>query len=876
MPGIWSKFFNVYPREKPWVIRLGLLFFGLFLAVALLRNFSDTAFIKRYGVQEMPLMLLINGALTFLCLGWLDRLARRLGDARLLAWFLICYAVAAVILFVLIRQATTISVYAILFQLQYLQDSVLLVYLWNLASNLYDARQGRRLFPLFTGAQLGGTILGNFLTHPLQTLWSPDAILPVFAVIWTILGLCLFRWAAKASRAGVALAADAPRPSWKDLAGLAKEFPFVRYLLVMGFLPNALLPIFTYQFSVISNQAFTSEAQLISFLGIFRGLTAVGITFLLLFANRIYGRLGLAMASLLQPLSFVLVFAGLGLFFSLYMAAAGQLAIRLVQQAIAGPVGKVLFNLVPGHLVSWCRVFVRGTVVKAGVLAGSGLMLVLADLPARWLSVVGLIIAVYWLREAWLFRYRFASGLRQTVERDQPDYNQLQPAALIMQADEYLNLASGPEGAAAVQEEPPPTPAEALIQLDDPEPEARARAALVLARYPEVRAVHRLVILLHEQESVRRAAMEALVAAGPSAAPYLHAVLVTSPPRVQRSILDVLRRAGLGAFDLLPFVGGLALNAFDQLAALVFLGRGAKTPGLELLARHLEEAHQETLALIFQTLWVNHSDMRLVYSSLRSTQASAAVELLESVLSPEISRYLVPIIDALPVAEKVARGRRLLPVQRFSDLAELLSHLSQKPSPLTRLLAAYAMGDQPQPAYLPAAAALLFDESREVRLVATYAVQRCTGRPSSQPELIALMEQLRLLPIFSNLSLGELQAIAQVGQRQAFAPGQVLFSAQQTAPNFQIVLAGTAGLWSRWGLADQVRVAQLGTGDILGAVAVFMAEPSPLTGVAESSGEVLAIQASHLEEIMMVYPQLAINLCRYLASRARQAGAVQT
>ncbi len=163
MRAFWQRALDVYPAERRLLARFALLFFGLFLAVALWRNYVDGAFIKRYGVQEMPLMLLVNGLLTFAVLGGLARLGRRREESRLLAGFVLAYALATLGLYLLVGRGVA-AAYAILFQMLYLQDSVLLVYLWNLASDRFDPRQGRRLFPLCTAAQVAGTTLGNFLT----------------------------------------------------------------------------------------------------------------------------------------------------------------------------------------------------------------------------------------------------------------------------------------------------------------------------------------------------------------------------------------------------------------------------------------------------------------------------------------------------------------------------------------------------------------------------------------------------------------------------------------------------------------------------------------------------------------------------------------
>ena len=58
-----------------------------------------------------------------------------------------------------------------------------------------------------------------------------------------------------------------------------------------------LLPIFSYQFSVIANNSFASEQALITFLSVFRGSTTLVTFVILFFVGRLYSRMGLPNAS---------------------------------------------------------------------------------------------------------------------------------------------------------------------------------------------------------------------------------------------------------------------------------------------------------------------------------------------------------------------------------------------------------------------------------------------------------------------------------------------------------------------------------------------------------------------------------------------------
>ena len=185
-----ERYFHVYAHEQRQFFWMLSLFFVIFLVNAVFRNYVDAAFLKRYGAQSIPLMLTINAVLTFVLFAVTDRLGKRFMEHHLLAGLLGLYAVSVTVLFVVIAKTDSKIVYPILYQLLYLLDSILLVFLWNIAGDVFDTRQGKRIFPMITAGQVLGTTLGSFATQPLASLVGQDSTLLVFAGV--CLGTCVF------------------------------------------------------------------------------------------------------------------------------------------------------------------------------------------------------------------------------------------------------------------------------------------------------------------------------------------------------------------------------------------------------------------------------------------------------------------------------------------------------------------------------------------------------------------------------------------------------------------------------------------------------------------------------------------------------------
>ena len=219
----------------------------------------------------------------------------------------------------------------------------------------------------------------------------------------------------------------APKYKINKIPSLIKRYPMLRYLVIIGFIPNILLPIFFYQFSVIANSSFGTEQGLMSFLGYFRGGMTAAVFIILFFVSSLYKKMGLMRVSLVYPINLVFIFGGLFFFFNIYIAAAGQFLIRLIQRAVSGPVAKVFFLMLPSDIAKWSQVFVRGIVVNAGMITGALLLEILKPvIDARTMALPAVGLALYMVIETVIYGRRFKSSLKQAVVGKNIDYDAIE------------------------------------------------------------------------------------------------------------------------------------------------------------------------------------------------------------------------------------------------------------------------------------------------------------------------------------------------------------------------------------------------------------------------------------------------------------------
>ncbi len=878
-----EKYLKIYAHESSRFLWITSIFFAIFLVTAVFRNYVDAAFLKRYGPQHIPLMLVINAGLTFVVFAIADRLGRRYNDHYLLSGFLVLYAVASGVLFLMVKADISIA-YPILYQLLYLLDAILLVYLWNIAGDLFDARQGKRIFPLVTAGQVLGTTLGSFGTKPFTAYFGENPSLLLFAVV--CLGTALFvgRTASglvgNTSPKGTTTKNAGRTVRLSEVPALMSQYPILRYLVITGLIPNILLPIFLYQFSVIANHSFASEQSLISFLSVFRGLTTLTTFVLLFFMGRLYSSMGLTNASLVHPLNFVLLFSSLIPFFNIYVAGYGQFSAILIQRAISGPVNKVLFNIVPGDLMVWSRTFIRGTVIKVGMLAGSLMMIFLKPVvSARLLAVPAAVFAVYWVVETLFFRKHYKRILKQVIVEKQIDFDQIDAVRAFDSGGAAMELAPvdvedrveerGPEETRKI---PAVAPDVALKLLDDENPITRAEAAQSFVVSKDIRAVRRLIRGLSDpDDEARKAAMDALVSYREAILPFLEVSLLEASPRAKQGILEVIRVSGLKDFEMMPFVGKELARAYGNLVSIRCLQRTEKSESMTMLSRHLEEINDEILSLIFYALWVYHADMRLLYQALRSETASIAVELLESSVHKELAALLVPLIEDIPLEQKIVAGRDLFPLMRNDTPERVLTSLAQDQDTVTRMLAMYAIGEQmPVYTFVPVLESGLEDDSPHVRQIAHYAIERIMNEVAEMPDIIERINKLREFSIFEGMGIRELHAIASVVSVENFHAGDVMIKEGEDNTSIYLVVKGKVTIYEGFGAANQREKVTIGEGSFLGELSLFSRMPPNATCVAAEPTEAYVLRHYQFQEIMRVYPQIGINLCKFFTTKLRQ------
>ncbi len=376
----WAqKIFKIRPEEIRLTTLIVLLFLCLQAGGGMGDNAASALFLLRFGADFLPYMYLFLGVLNFiLALAYAAGLGRFKKD-RFFIWLL-----ASLTCLLLVERLILLQPFPVLYPILWLTVSgislILGTFVWNLASEVCDARQAKRLFPLFTSAGILGSVLGNLITGiTAKSLGTENLLLLQSGLLVMVLILThhitrqYFKPAAKSSKrenlmTDLRIGLDFVRSS-----SLMKIVAYASILLSILYFGIA------FPFNKIVSASFPDEARVAGFLGTFSGLTTAATFLISLFvANRLYARLGIVTSILLLPITYIFGFGFFALNYNLTGAVIARFSQLVMLSGTAESGWNALFNVVPSQKRGQVLAFQNGVPSQIGV-ALSGILLILGQ-----------------------------------------------------------------------------------------------------------------------------------------------------------------------------------------------------------------------------------------------------------------------------------------------------------------------------------------------------------------------------------------------------------------------------------------------------------------------------------------------------------------
>jgi HEAT repeat protein len=399
---------------KPNEGRMSALLIGIMLSTAFGAALGGTGiealFFARFGTDYLPYMYIGLGVTamitSFIVTAALGRIPKRI------VYTAIPILIAALLVAARLALLTKLLwLYPVLWLGKEVLNALVSLMIWGVAGVVCDARQAKRLFPLFNASFILGQVIGGFATGALVNVIGAENLLLVWA--GSLLLSFVFNRAVLASQQ-----IDSPpqrkyrrkQPTLRD--EMQRGFQYVRTspLLVAISVSTIFFSILYFSlalpFSKVIAEQYPDENTLASFLGIFNGLTTAG-AFLtsLFFANRLFARFGIMACIFAFQFTYVIGFSALIIAPFVSIVIVFRFVQMLLLSGIADPAWQTMFNVVPNEKRDQVRAFVGGVPEQAGVFIAGGILVIGEQaLNPQQLYIIGFIAALcctYLILKAW-------------------------------------------------------------------------------------------------------------------------------------------------------------------------------------------------------------------------------------------------------------------------------------------------------------------------------------------------------------------------------------------------------------------------------------------------------------------------------------------
>ena len=396
-----AQLLNTRPED------LGKLFFlwALYLLFSGATQIGDgvtqTLFLKRIGVEYLPVMFAIKAALDVVVALIYVPLAARLGHPVTLTLALALSGAGLLLLWLPACQGSEWA-YPALYAWNEAGATVLKIHWGVLLLDCFNEVDARRAFPVvYTGARVGAVLGGLLLTSLARPLGAAN-LLPVGAGLF--LGSMFLSFSVRRFRLGHDL--DSTHGATESAAGrishlrtglaLGVRVPLLRAIALSTLLMVACRYGLRYEYSAAFAAAF-DEADLATFYGGYMALAnGASIVIQLMITSRLLVHAGITQTNLIYSIAVLAIFAGLGLWPGLLAAVLARLVENELKAAIKTPLSNLFYGALPSDQRAPGRAFVLGLMVPAATACASLLLTTTTTMHSIPLWGSGLAVLYVW------------------------------------------------------------------------------------------------------------------------------------------------------------------------------------------------------------------------------------------------------------------------------------------------------------------------------------------------------------------------------------------------------------------------------------------------------------------------------------------------
>jgi HEAT repeat protein len=249
--------------------------------------------------------------------------------------------------------------------------------------------------------------------------------------------------------------------------------------------------------------------------------------------------------------------------------------------------------------------------------------------------------------------------------------------------------------------------------------------------------------------------------------------------------------------------------------------------------------------------------------------------------SRRLAFCILELIEDRHVARKVDKALQLESLRARGDALEVLSHLGDREA--ARLLAlAHETGPLEERIHevvdvvpVPGSAeevinAAFASENRWVGMAARF-VTTPLGSHVREEKLMEKLLALKQVPLFSHLSLDQLDAVQQIAREVEYLANEPIVKEGDPGGELYLLIEGKVRIFKNYGTLNERSLSTMHAVSYFGEMAALDDEPRSATVVAAERSRMLCLDGENLKDLIRQMPEISFEIMRVLTARVRDA-----
>jgi HEAT repeat protein len=346
---------------------------------------ANALFLKRYGIDYLPLIYLVQGFACFVASLLYTSIADVISAERMFKILFGMLATLVLVFWILILQDPDPVLFPVYFLFYEVNSEILLIHSALYLNQNLNTLQAKRLSPIiFSGQQIGIILGGLFLTAFAPVIGTANILMVWFVLLLLSFSLVAFRHKLKGTSPYFRPARKSAHRLQHMTMQIKQGFRFavtselLRYSTIAMVFMVITYYIISYSVKSVYTENYAQEAELTAFFGTLSILTSgLALIVQLFFTSRLIQRFGVPAVNMFFPVVSLGSFAGMIFHFGMPTAIVGSLNIKAVMPAVHNPVRTMFLNVLPQQIQGRARAMSIAIVLPVSLFVCGILLLLL-------------------------------------------------------------------------------------------------------------------------------------------------------------------------------------------------------------------------------------------------------------------------------------------------------------------------------------------------------------------------------------------------------------------------------------------------------------------------------------------------------------------